>query len=260
MIYSKIAVPVKLICFIILITGFMLNTLLFYPFISFFPHGARRFINLLVLTYCKPMLFCINVKIDHLKNAKIDSNALIIANHLTYLDILILFSLHPTSFVTSIEMKKSFFLGQIVTLGGCLFVERRSRKNISHEIREITHALNAGLNVGIFPEATSTNGDEVKRFKRPLFQAAIDADAAILPITLNYNKLNGATVTKQNRDNIFWYGDMPFFGHLLNLFAQKRIDVSVTESVMIKPQSDDDITSLSVRVHDLIAENYQLLT
>jgi 1-acyl-sn-glycerol-3-phosphate acyltransferase len=83
-------------------------------------------------------------------------------------------------------MKNTFFLGQICKFASCLFVERRSRGNLDQEIKEITDALNYGHNVLIFPEGTSTNGDEVLRFKRPLFNAAIFSSKKVLPATLNY--------------------------------------------------------------------------
>lgn len=248
---------IKLIIYLSVVLTFVLTTLPLYPLISIWPYRTRKIINRIVLFYCKILLRLVNLQIDHKKSSNpLQRNALIISNHMSYMDIIVLFSLYPSSFVTSIEMKKTPFLGQLVTLGGCLFVERRSRKNLSQEISQITEALKTELNVGIFPEATSTNGDEVRKFKRPLFQGAIDANAPILPVTINYRYLNQQKVTKCNRDKVFWYGEMTFFGHLLDFFKLKKVDVEVIESDFFYPESEDDITSLSLKAHRAVTNNY----
>ena len=96
-------------------------------------------------------------------------NYLIVSNHLSYLDVLAMISVLNTRFVTSMEVKHAAGLGWITDQAGCLYVERRSRKNLKTEINEISKALEGGFYVVVFPEATSTNGDGVLRFKRPLF-------------------------------------------------------------------------------------------
>ena len=65
------------------------------------------------------------------------TNYLIIANHLTYVDILVVASLMPSVFITSVELKQTFPLGLFAWLGGCLFVERRSPAGLKREIEEI---------------------------------------------------------------------------------------------------------------------------
>ena len=230
-----------------------------YPFTYIAPYSARNFLNRVIKFYSKIILSILRVHIDHQIFTQPQVNALVISNHLSYLDIFIIFSLYPAAFVTSIEMKKTPILGQIVTIGGCLFVERRSRKNLSNEIKEITNALIAGLNVVIFPEATSTNGEKVIRFKRPLFQSAIDANTNVLPVTINYQFIDGEPVTKNSRDGVCWYGDMSIFSHILKLVTFKRIDVSVTESAYISP-TGKDITELSSEARNIVASKYNCLT
>lgn len=156
-----------------------------------------------------------------------NKNFLIVSNHLSYLDILSISSLFPTCFVTSKEMKETPFLGQLCLLGGCLFVERRSRAGLSGEVSELAEALESGLNVVIFPEATSTNGEDVIRFKRPLFQSALNAKAIVLPICLNYKTLDSENITLKNRDLLFWYGDIGFGPHALKLLLRKNIVIEL---------------------------------
>lgn len=71
----------------------------------------------------------------------ISQNHFIVCNHLSYLDILILAAIHPCCFVTSREIQRTPVLGNLAEVGGCLFVDRQSKKNLELEITEITHAL-----------------------------------------------------------------------------------------------------------------------
>lgn len=159
--------------------------------------------------------------------------SLIASNHMSYLDVLVLAAKFPGLFVTSVEVRDMPFLGLLSRLGGCLYVERRSREGLSSEVREISSALSQGLSVLLFPEATSTNADQVLRFRRPLFQAAIDAGTKVLPVTLNYISVDRQSFQRRNRDIICWYGSMPFLSHLLEMFRQKEITVLLTKHSLI---------------------------
>ena len=190
-----------------------------------------------------------------LKNIK--SGSLIICNHLSYLDVLMVEATHASSFVTSIEVKNTPFLGQLCEAGGCLYVERRSRKNLSHEIEDITNALKAGVSVVVFPEATSTNGDEVKRFKRPLFNSAINSGASIIPMAINYKSIDGNKVDITNRDTVFWYGDMSFFPHLWKVLKQNLICVEITVEKPIMVREKDEVSEVASLAHQIVSSLYQ---
>lgn len=192
---------------------------------------------------------------DHSSKTQCE-NYFIISNHMSYLDIMVMSAHIPTSFVTSIEMKQTPILGQIVTLAGCLFVERRSRQGLGAEVADIERALVAGINVTVFPEATSTNGEELLKFKRPLYQAAINSERPVLPITLNYQEINGKPVTALNRDLICWYGEMSFAPHLWDLCAQKNLKAHLTIGELIH-SLEHDTASLRDKTFDVISNFYQ---
>lgn len=189
-----------------------------------------------------------------------DENYLIVSNHLSYLDILIISSFFPTCFVTSTEMKETPFLGQLCLLGGCLFVERRKRAGITAEVAQITNALKSGLNVVIFPEAKSNNGETVLTFRRPLFQAAVNSGMKVLPICLNYRSLDGKKITLKNRDKVFWYGDMSFLKHALSLFAHKTIvaDLSVMETLDTAEFTDKNV--LADKSFEIVSNEFEIIT
>ena len=165
---------------------------------------------------------------------------LIVANHLSYLDILVVASLRPMLFVTSNEIRDSGFLGYLAKAGGCHFVERRNRDQIQREVAEIAGSLSQGLSVVVFPEATSTNGAQVLPFKVALMDAAIISGRPLQPLCLNYREIAGQPVGISNRDEICWYGDMTFLDHIINVARRGNIVVAVTKlnEVGVRPESD----------------------
>jgi 1-acyl-sn-glycerol-3-phosphate acyltransferase len=154
-------------------------------------------------------------------------------------------------------MKEAPLLGQIVKNAGCLFVERRNRKQIKKEIFEITDGLRHGVNVCIFPEATSTPGTEVLRFRRPLYNAAIESGVGLLPACISYKSINGESLSSANKDNIFWYGDMDFLPHMWNLMGQKNIVVSLSIFPEFKIEKEMSDTFLAEQTHKIVSQHYQ---
>ena len=84
------------------------------------------------------------------KLREIPGGALIVANHLSFWDILVLSSQIPCLYVTSIEVRETPLLGRLAVLGGCVFVERRSRDRIDSEIEQIRSELKQGKKVVLF--------------------------------------------------------------------------------------------------------------
>lgn len=154
-------------------------------------------------------------------------------------------------------MREAPFIGTIVELGGCLFVERRNKKNLSKEVEDITEGLLNGLSVCIFPEATSTNGEQVLRFRRPLYNAAVKSRSPVLPLCLNYKSINGEKLNPKNRDSVFWYGDMDFLPHLLDLARLKSVDleISILESIPVADDSQDAL--LAEHSHKLVSNHFE---
>jgi len=147
---------------------------------------------------------------------------LFLANHVSYLDILILASRYPAVFVTSIEVKNSFFLGWLARLSGAYFVERRNRTTLKQDIKEIRKILDSGLNVILFPEGTTSDGSTILPFKSPLLEAIVNTNIEVRPLCLNYRWCDGEAVSAQHRDTLFYFGKM-------NLWKQIGLLLGVSE-------------------------------
>ncbi len=162
------------------------------------------------------------------KLSSLPQPCLVIANHLSYLDILIIASCLPSLFITSIELKKTFFLGLVSRMGGSLFVERRSKTKLLQEIENVAAVIKSGINVVLFPEGTSSNGDSVLPFKAALFSSATSAQVAVQPLCIKYHAIDDKPIDADNRDLAYYYGHLQFFPHLLKLLTLKSIDVQLT--------------------------------
>jgi 1-acyl-sn-glycerol-3-phosphate acyltransferase len=112
----------------------------------------------------------------------------------------------------------------------------------------------------VFPEATSTDGEHVKPFKRPLFAAAAKAVVPVLPVVIQYEEIDGRPVTRANRDYLCWYGDMGFGGHFIKLAMRKkiRIRIKVLPEIPVTPDSTRDI--LMEEAHQRIVAHYRPIT
>src|SRR5512143_4141067 len=208
--------------------------------ISVLPAGARLRRALLLKNtafFAGLLLGLLGIRInvrhgERLRRTK--EHALIVANHVSYIDVLVIASVIPAVFITSVELGGTFFLGMLARLGGSLFVERRKVTGLKQEIAEIARVLREGHHVVLFPEGTTSNGERVHPFRNALFDAAISAGADILPLCIRYARLNGEEVTPKNRDSVFYYGGTTVFQHLPRLLFLSSVDVEVVPLTIMR--------------------------
>jgi len=224
----RILQPFRLLGVVLIIVSFLATMSVVWIFVC--KRWRRVLLSNQILSYfCIWSLWNLKIKVrvigeENLKNLK---GALFVGNHLTYADVLVISSRISACFVTSTEIKRAPVLGQICQMAGCLFVERKNKMNILNEVSELREGLEHGLNVAIFPEATSTNGEQVLRFRKPLYLAAVSAQSAVVPFCLNYRTVGGRPIDKVSRDSIFWYGDMDFAPHIWRLSGSGGVEVDI---------------------------------
>lgn len=164
----------------------------------------------LIQSYSRRCLRLLNI--DVRQHGRIDaSKGLLISNHISYVDVLVISSLVPTVFVTSVETQNSGWVGTLCSWAGCLFVERRSRAQFGKELDQISEVLNFGVRVTIFPEATSSDGNQVLPFKSGLFESAIQSELPVHVLALKYSD-----------STIPYYGDMTLLPHLYHLCSLRK--------------------------------------
>jgi 1-acyl-sn-glycerol-3-phosphate acyltransferase len=187
---------------------------------------------------------------------KAGKGRLIVSNHLSYVDVLVLASLIPSVFTTSVELRNTVLLGTLARLSGSIFVERRRPSGLKQEIEVIALALGQGLPVVLFPEGTTSNGDRVHPFKNSLFESAFMAHADILPVCLHYSGVNQGRLTPHNRDSVFYYGGVSFGKHLFRLLSLASVDVEVVPLKAVKAHPGLSRKDLAAATHDAISAAY----
>ncbi len=247
-------------------TSAVLCIVLLYTLVSLFilvlpmgRAGKRSLLSRNTSVFSRLTLRALSVRViargwQHPRSA--GQNYLIASNHVSYLDILVIASLWPSVFITSIELRQTFPLGVLAFFGGSIFVERRSPAGLKREIRDIARALLDGSTVVLFPEGTTSNGDTVRPFKSSLFTSALSNSTPVLPLCIRYRRMNGQRLHGGNRDAIYYYGNVTFPKHVPRLLALRSLHVECRALEPIDIRADDSRKDLAARCRDVIRKAY----
>ncbi len=118
-------------------------------------------------------------------------NVLIVANHISWLDIFVLHAQRPARFVAKSELKRWPIVGKLIRASGTLFIERGRRIDTHRIGRLAAQALASGDVVAVFPEGTTTDGMALLKFHAALLQPAVDAKGHVQPIAIRYATPDG---------------------------------------------------------------------
>jgi 1-acyl-sn-glycerol-3-phosphate acyltransferase len=111
---------------------------------------------------------------------------LLVANHISWVDILALHATCHCRFVAKADVKRWPLIGTLATGGGTLYVRRESRRDAMRMVHDMEQVLREGVILAVFPEGTTGDGDSVLPFHASLLQAAIAADAPVQAVAIRY--------------------------------------------------------------------------
>lgn len=218
--------------------------------------ARRHFHARTVSRYTRGACQMMGVKVEAKGLPPKGQNFLLVGNHLGFMDILALSSVKRCLFITSVEMRETPFLGTLCEMGGCLFVERRSRTKIVGEMGEIRDALKQGFDVVLYPEGTSGDGEKLLPFKKSLLISAAGTGIPIKVMVINYRRVNGEPMSDKWRDSVCWYGDMSFLPAIWGLFCLKTIDVEISFHEEIHVQSEEDRHHVAATARELVEKHF----
>ena len=112
--------------------------------------------------------------------------ALIVANHISWLDILVIHAARYCRFVSKSDIRDWPLVGALATGSGTLYIQRASRKDALRMVRDMAEAMKDGDVLAVFPEGTTSDGRELLPFHANLIQSAIAADAPVQPMSLKF--------------------------------------------------------------------------
>lgn len=156
---------------------------------------------------------------------------LLVSNHISYLDIMILGAKTPAIFTPKSDMAGWPVISTICRLLNCIFIERSSDKIRESQVK-IHEMFVAGEVVSLFPEGTTGNGRHVLPFKSSLFSIAEEKisgrELFVQPAIIGYTGIGALPIDSTQWPAIAWYGDMLLVPHLWKLLQLGRIDARLT--------------------------------
>ena len=194
------------------------------PWRRTFPHAYHRFIA---------RLFGIHIRV--LGAPARARGALLLANHTGWLDIVIFSAVLPLSFVAKSEVGSWPFFGTLARLQRTVFVARAKRSETGTAAERIRKRLRQGDTLMLFPEGTSSDGNEVLPFKSALLGAAETDDILVQPVSTAYTGIHGIPMGRENRPLYAWYGDMELVPHLWEMLKAGPLDVVVEFHAPLAP-------------------------
>ncbi len=118
--------------------------------------------------------------------AEASRSLVLVANHVSWLDIQVIHSVWQVRFVAKSEVRSWPVIGWLSAHSGTLFIERGSKRHAMRINQSIHAAFVDGDAIGVFPEGTTTHGDEIGKFHGSLLQPAVDEAALVCPVALRY--------------------------------------------------------------------------
>jgi lyso-ornithine lipid O-acyltransferase len=156
-----------------------------------------------------------------------DGACLIVSNHVSWIDIVVLSTLAPLSFVAKREVAAWPFFGWMAKLQRTVFVDRERRHSTKHSRNELEERLSRGERIVLFPEGTSHNGGSVLPFKSSFFAAGVGEAVSVVPVTLAYVANRGLPMTRRQRPRFAWYADMQLIPHLWSALSAGPLTVRI---------------------------------
>jgi len=209
----------------------------------------RNICHILIQYWAKRLLRILRIKItltgEVLKFLSKDTY-LIVSNHISWLDIPVIFSLKPITFVSASEVKTWPIIGILAKISGAIFVDRNRKSSLVEVIQAMNHHFkNEKQSICIFPEGITSNGYHVLPFKSNLFQSAFESNKLLLPLSIKYKENNILT----NRTS--FHGSTTLFQSFKRVAKSNLIEVIVDIGHPVKPaQSRKD---LSLKLQEAIA-------
>ena len=169
---------------------------------------------------------------------------LLVCNHLGYVDIPVLAACTDAWFVAKMEMRSWPLVGILCRSVGTIFIDRKTGRDVLRVNRLIEDVLRLGYGVVVFPEGTSTQGFEVRRFRTSLLDHPARDGMPVHAAALTYRTPPGEPPAHLS---VCWWGDAPLFSHAQRLFELRRFDVVVRFSP--HALGDSDRKELAARLH-----------
>ena len=192
-------------------------------FIWFWPRMARTF----PMYYHRVVCRILGVRVEVTGEIPQHGPLLLASNHVSWIDIVVLSSMAPVSFVAKSEVAGWPFFGHLARLQRTVFVDRGRRHATGGSRDDMRERLRSGDIMVLFAEGTSGDGRSVLPFKSSLFAAAEFPGVLVQPVSLAYRGHRNLPMNRRLLPAYAWYGDMDLSPHLLTALRNGPIEVTI---------------------------------
>jgi 1-acyl-sn-glycerol-3-phosphate acyltransferase len=237
--------------------GFLVWTLIGLLWaVTGFRFLARSYRQLSIRIFARGVLWLCGVRLGPNLQAlsaelakRVPSPSLVVANHISWLDIFLVHAVLPATFIAKSEIRSWPLAGLLVQASGTIFVERGNRHAVRSLMKEAMTRLDLGERVIFFPEGTTSRGESVLKFHTSLFGLAEQRpDLAVVPMTLFYSRADSAAValpptdaTAQNpilqaMQQVAYVDDMTLVGSMIQIMGQPGLQADARVHAALAPE------------------------
>ncbi|MEQ1485234.1 lysophospholipid acyltransferase family protein [Methyloglobulus sp.] len=216
----KLRLCYKVVLIALLFTSGLIIAAIIFPALGVLckPSKAKRNRDTLKLTWLKWFCTILRLQITT-EGVSPDKTCLLVSNHISWLDIVVLGCLIPAHFVAKSDILAWPIIGYLAKQGGTIFVRRGNKQQVKAITEEMLWLLKQNSTVIAFPEGTTTNGDVVLPFHASLFQSALLTKSTIQPVAIQY--------VGEARQLAPFIGEDVFVPHLIKMLSLDKIEVRV---------------------------------
>ncbi|MBB5047079.1 1-acyl-sn-glycerol-3-phosphate acyltransferase [Rhodopseudomonas rhenobacensis] len=225
-----------MIRFVLVLAALVTLTLILLPFQLLAMAFDWRLQRTIPQLFHRALCRLIGVRIRQVGQRSADAPALILSNHVSWLDICVIGALGPVVFVSKSEVARWPVFGWLSRLQRTVFIDRKARHRTGAATQEIGDRLAGGDAVVLFAEGTSSDGVRILPFRSALIgavhhalgQSTKHSAITVQPLSLAYVRFAGLPVGRALRERVAWYGDADLMPHLMGVLSAGAIDVTVS--------------------------------
>lgn len=189
----------------------------------------------------------VKLRFDQARQAEPASPALIICNHISWLDIFVINALHPCRFVAKSDIRSWPLIGWLCAHTGTIFIARGRAREVRRIYEDLVRSIHDGQRVAFFPEGTTSPQGVVLPFHANLFEAAIEAEVPVQPYAVRYLDADGSLHSSAD-----FVGDMSFVESVIAIMKSGGMTAE-----LIRLPSIDTVGAhrreLAVAAHEAVA-------
>jgi 1-acyl-sn-glycerol-3-phosphate acyltransferase len=202
----------------------------------------------------RSILFSAGIKIQfdgNVEQSYVCHNQLVISNHISWLDIPVLYSIKFLGFIAKQEMRKWPILNLLISSNGTIYINRNKKTDLKRINQIVSKKLSTGSVIGLFPEGKTTTGFDILPFKAPILQAAISAKSIITPFVIRYYKQDGSIAYDTS-----YAGNVSLWQSVCRVLSLNGVTVKVVQLPSVNASEYTDREQLSTYLYQQMVDKF----